>query len=197
MVKKTARGKIFAEDEIRGEVLQLIRDAVAGGSPFTFRALGSSMFPLIPGGAEVTVEKFDAVPPPVGTVCVAIRKERLYCHRLVKVMPEAGGRRAYVLKGDNHRLPDEPFAEEDLVGKVTRLRLGPIDVSSDFLPLRLAGRLWMAFPGPAILAASVGWKLALPARAALRALLGPSSRSPHGDEDDGDELPPAWKSGDL
>jgi hypothetical protein len=168
MAKNTSRGKLLSEEE----VLPLIRDAVALGSAFTFRALGSSMFPIIPGGTEVTVEKFDVMPPPVGTICVAIRKDKIYCHRLVEVRAAAGGRLDYILKGDNHRLPDEPFAGKDLVGKVTRLRLGPIDVSSDFLPLRLAGRLWTAFPGPAILAASLGWKIARPARAAAKMLLG-------------------------
>jgi len=173
-----------AQGEIRDEYLALIRDAVSRGTPFTFKAHGSSMFPLVPGGTEVTVERIDAMPPPAGSILVALRGGRLFCHRLVEARRGPGGRLRFVLKGDNHRRCDEPFDEEDIVGEVSRVRIGPLSLSSRQLLYRAAGMLWMRFPGPAITGTRVAWKLSWPARKAARSLLRLLNLARHGHEDD-------------
>lgn len=180
---KKVKTFVLFQDEIRDEYLELIRDAVSRGTPFTFKAHGSSMFPLIPGGTEVTVERFGNFPPAVGTICVGIKNGRLFCHRLVEVKTGGGGRRCYILRGDNHRAHDEPFNKEELVGEVTALRCGPVSLSSSFPPFKLAGKLWMHFPGPAIFTTRLVWKITRPARFVSKKLLGLLDLTGHGDKD--------------
>jgi hypothetical protein len=184
MVKKVVHRDLPGQEEIRGEVLELIRDAVSRGTSFTFKAHGSSMFPLIPGGTEVTVERIGEMPPAAGAIIVALRGGRLFCHRLVETRREPGGRLRFILKGDNHRQCDEPFGEDDIVGEVSRVRIGPLDLSSRQPLYRAAGTLWMRHPGPAILGMRIAWKLSWPARRALRSLLDLLDLARHGNEDD-------------
>jgi hypothetical protein len=174
---------VLADGEIRLEVLELIQDAIARGTPFTFRALGGSMFPIIPGGTEVTVERIDRLPPPLGTICVALRGGRLFCHRLVDIRETPGGPRLYILRGDSHRFNDEPFVEGDIVGRVTALRYGPVRLGTDTAVLAAAGKLWMRFPAHAIAATRLGWMAAWPARKAARALRRLLDLAGHGHED--------------
>jgi hypothetical protein len=168
--------------EIRGEYIDLIRDAVSRGSPFSFKARGSSMLPLIPDGTEVTVERIDSMPPPGGSILVGVKRGRLFCHRLVGVEHGIRGERLYALKGDNHRRPDEPFPERDLVGKVTALRYGRLRIRADGAALKTAGLLWMSFPAPAIFATRLVLKLTRPARRVLERLVLFLHLSRHGNE---------------
>ena len=172
------------QEEIRGEVLELIRDAVSRGTPFTFKAHGSSMFPLIPGGTEVTVQRLEKRPPPAGSIIVALRGGRLFCHRLVETKREPGGGLRFILKGDNHRLCDEPFEEGDIVGEVSQIRIGPLSLDSCQPLYRAVGMVWMRWPGPAIWGTRIAWKLSWPARRAVRGLLDLLHLARHGHEDD-------------
>ena len=95
---------------------------------------------------------------------------RLQCHRLIDVRERPGGRRQYILKGDNRCFPDEPYVEEDLIGKVTAIRHGFLEVKSDALLLRLAARVWMRCPRPAMFATSAAIRLTRPARHLLKFL---------------------------
>lgn len=184
MLKKGMHIVLPVQGEIRGEYLELIRDAVSRGTPFTFKAHGSSMFPLIPGGTEVTVERIEIMPPPAGSILVALRGGRLFCHRLVEARRGPGGGLRLILKGDNHRQCDEPFDEKDIVGEVSRVRIGPLSLSSRQRLYRTAGMLWMRFPGPAITGTRIAWKLSWPARKVARSLLDLLDLARHGDEDD-------------
>jgi len=167
-------------------IVELAREALARGIPFRFRALGGSMFPFIPGGTEVTVERFDRFPPPPGTVCVAARGGRLVCHRLVGAAGGGAGGVRFVLRGDGRPVPDEPpYEGRELIGRVTAMRVGPWELRADALPLRAAALLMTRAPGPARRAVVAAARAARPAAGPLLRLLGGVLRlAGHRDEDD-------------
>ncbi|MFH1435187.1 MAG: S24/S26 family peptidase [Pseudomonadota bacterium] len=170
MRKKSETRTIVLEDGISDEYVELLRDAVASGKSMDFTARGTSMLPFIAAGAKLTVERFSGMPPPVGTICVGAKNGRLQCHRLIAVRERPGGRRQYILRGDNRRFPDEPYVEEDLVGRVTAVRHGLLEVKSEALVLRMAAQVWMRCPRPAMLATAAALRLTRPARRLLRFL---------------------------
>ncbi len=170
MRKKNNNQTVVLEDGISGAYVELLRDAVEKGKSMDFTARGTSMLPFIVGGAKLTVERFSDMPPPMGTICVGAKNGRLQCHRLIEVRHQPTGRRHYILKGDNRRFPDEPFVEEDLIGKVTAIRHGLLEVKSDAFLLRMAAQVWMRCPRPAMFATSTAAALTRPARRLLRFL---------------------------
>jgi hypothetical protein len=135
-------------DDVQDAQIEMMREILARGDTFTFRAFGSSMFPMIPPGTEVTVRPLRTVPPPLGTVLVAERDGTLVCHRLVRLGRE-DRRWIYHLRGDNHLTEDPPFDQERILGEVESIRFGKLGLSADFMPLKLTGGLWAMFPKPA------------------------------------------------
>jgi hypothetical protein len=153
--------------ELQDAQIDLMREILARGGTFTFRAFGHSMFPMILPGTEVTVRPLRTVPPPLGTVLVVERDGSLVCHRLVRVRREsreAGHDWVYHLRGDNHEVDDPPFEESQVLGEVESLRFGKFGISADFVPYRVTGNMWALFPRPARLAMGLVRRLSAPGR---------------------------------
>ena len=66
-------------------LLDLLRDVLAKGVPFRFRAKGGSMFPLILDGDVLVIMPLRAKTPPLGAVVAFVRPgvNKLVVHRLV------------------------------------------------------------------------------------------------------------------
>lgn len=99
--------------------LELLLEAVARGTPQRMRALGSSMWPTIPGGTELELHPVDpkAPPNPGAVVAVHARDGRFLIHRVCGLRRDG----ALLVKGDNCPSPDGWFFPGEVVAVVRRM----------------------------------------------------------------------------
>ena len=143
----------------RAALLELMREVLARGIPFRFRARGWSMTPFIRDGDVVRVAPLRRSAPALGEVVAFIHPDagEVIVHRVI-------GRRgaSCLIQGDNAPSGADGFVPgENILGRVTRveregrviwLGLGPerylialLSRSGLLLPLRLRlGLLWRA-----------------------------------------------------
>jgi len=109
--------------QLPNEVLVgLMGDVLARGCKFKFQAKGASMAPFIRDRDNITVNPLTQVTPSMGRVvaCTCSESQKLIVHRIVEVENTS-----YLLKGDNSLAqPDGWFAEEKIIGVVTRVERG-------------------------------------------------------------------------
>ena len=102
-------------------VSDLIREEMAQGTPFRFRVISGSMAPLIAAGDEIEVERAGADRLRRGDIVLYTTGGVFYTHRLL-----ARRRREdatlLVTKGDASLNPDQPWGEEQFLGKVVAIR---------------------------------------------------------------------------
>ena len=99
-----------------------MRETLAHGNTFRFRAPGRSMEPFIRSGDTVSIAPFSPSQPQLGDVLAFLHPldDRLLVHRLIK---KDGGK--YLVKGDNLLDHNDGWASADrLLGKVTRVDRG-------------------------------------------------------------------------
>ncbi|HID87110.1 MAG TPA: signal peptidase I [Anaerolineae bacterium] len=147
----------------------LIRERMAKGTTFRFRVISNSMAPMIRAGDRVTVSRVGVEDLRRGDIVLYVVGETFHTHRLLSVRREDGAM-FLVTKGDNALSPDQPWREEQLLGKVVAIGRGERWVDLESRPWRAANRL---------LGALAQWEVALlrAGRALKRALLG-ERRSP-------------------
>ncbi len=101
------------------EILALMREVLAKGAAFRFRAKGTSMSPFIRHGDWITVLPLDREPLAIGKVAAFIHPEdgRLIVHRLIEKNSEV-----FSFRGDNSISVTEKFVNAaDVLGCVTRV----------------------------------------------------------------------------
>ena len=100
-------------------LLDLMRDVLARGVPFRFRARGWSMAPFIKDGDVITVSPFQGRRPGLGEVVAFVRpgENKLVVHRIVR-QDETN----LYIQGDNSPdHVDEVIPGENLLGRVRRI----------------------------------------------------------------------------
>ena len=110
------------ELRLSGDVLtDLMREVLAKGRPFRFRARGSSMSPFIKDGDVVTVTPFSGSAPRTGDVVAFVHpgSGKAAVHRIIKGKPGH-----YFLKGDNAPKPDGDLTPDRILGLVTWIERG-------------------------------------------------------------------------
>lgn len=95
---------------------------------------GESMQPLIRGGDRLLV-LHDLARIRQGSIVVFEREGRLVAHRVLQTMP---GR--LLTQGDNARTPDQPVAENCVVGHVLAMQRGARRIELDTAAWRWVGR---------------------------------------------------------
>jgi len=143
-------------------LLGLMREILALGKHFRFRALGWSMAPFICDGDVICVSPLAAAGPGIGDVVafIAPETERLVVHRVV-----ARRGAAYLIQGDNVRgVTDGTVLAGNILGRVTRITRNGREVRRGLGPER---RLIAVF-------SRAGWLS--PVRSRLAALLRPLAR---------------------
>ena len=102
------------------ERIELIVDGLLRSGSLRLRLRGLSMLPSLWPGDEVEFAACDAAELQRGEVVLAVRDERIFVHRVVKV-----GESAYVItRGDAMPGPDAAFPPQAVVGKAIRVLRG-------------------------------------------------------------------------
>jgi len=104
-------------------VSDLIREEMAQGTPFRFRVISGSMAPLIAAGDEIVVEQAGADRLRRGDIVLYTVGGTFHTHRLL-ARRRHGGAILLVTKGDAALNPDQPWREEQLLGKVVAIKRG-------------------------------------------------------------------------
>jgi len=104
-------------------VSDLIREEMAQGTTFHFRVISGSMAPLIGTGDEVVVERASADGLRRGDIVLYTVDGAFHTHRLL-ARRRHGNATLLVTKGDASLNPDQPWQEEQLLGKVVAVRRG-------------------------------------------------------------------------
>ena len=88
-----------------------------------FKALGTSMLPSIWPGDTLIVQREDATGLVAGDVAVYLRFNRLFAHRVVRLVNEPVV--SLVTRGDAMESDDPPVLAHEIVGRVARIVPGP------------------------------------------------------------------------
>jgi signal peptidase I len=102
-------------------VSDLIREEMAQGTALRFRVISGSMAPLIVAGDEVVVEWASADGLRRGDIVLYTVGGAFHTHRLL-ARRRRGGATLLVTKGDTALNPDQPWREEQLLGRVVAIR---------------------------------------------------------------------------
>ncbi|HYA49264.1 MAG TPA: S24/S26 family peptidase [Burkholderiales bacterium] len=97
---------------------EIMREVLAKGRPFRFRARGLSMSPFIKDGDVVTVSPLEDAAPRTGDVLAFLHPTtgKVVVHRIVRQSPGS-----YDLKGDNAAESDGSLPAGRVLGIVTRV----------------------------------------------------------------------------
>ena len=141
-----------------GLVRELFLEALAGGQRIQVQAYGGSMWPTLRDGQRLWVERLPPSGPVRGDLLVFDRDGSWVCHRLIDTRPRGtwSAVRQCILRGDSHRVCDEPVSVAQVVGRVAGVG------AERRAPSRLARRLYMRWPTTSRLAAGVvgrAWRL--------------------------------------
>jgi len=117
-------------------VSELIREEMGQGTTFRFRVISGSMAPLIAAGDEVVVQWASADRLRRGDVVLYTVNGTFHTHRLL-ARRRRGNATLLVTKGDAALHPDQPWGEEQLVGKV-------VAIKREDRTIDLEGRKWRA-----------------------------------------------------
>jgi signal peptidase I len=117
-------------------VNDLIREEMAKGTTFCFRIISESMAPLIEAGDQVVVERASADRLRRGDIVLYTVDGTLHTHRLLTRRRHRNAT-LLVTKGDASLDPDQPWGEEQLLGKVVAVR-------REDRTIDLEGRKWRA-----------------------------------------------------
>ena len=131
-----AKARLFAQAMSRSEP----------GATRTFRARGSSMYPLIRDGDTIELSKSDPARARLGDILVTDHETQVLCHRLIRKQ-RRGNTWWYITQGDTLLFEDAPIPADRVLGLVRSLRTP----SSTFHDLdspsgRAAKRLFLMFP---------------------------------------------------
>ena len=119
----------LSEPALRG----LLKEVLAKGVPFRFKAKGFSMRPFIEDGDVITVVPFSASEARAGDVVAFIdpRADKLAVHRIV-----AKSDRGILMRGDNLPEEDGTVPMDNLLGLVAKVERQGHEVSLGFGPER-------------------------------------------------------------
>jgi signal peptidase I len=109
--------------------ISVIRKALSKFGYFKFIVKGTSMFPFLLEGDEVTIVKIDPSEFEIGDIAMYVRNNLMIVHRIVNVYRCSDGRRFFILMGDNLRYADRPVFENEICGKVIRVKRGDFEFS--------------------------------------------------------------------
>ena len=121
-------------------VSDLIREEMAQGTPFCFRVISGSMAPLIAAGDEIVVEQAGADRLRRGDIVLYTVGGTFHTHRLL-ARRRHGGATLLVTKGDAALNPDQPWREEQLLGKVVAIKKGDQTINLEGGKWRAMNRL--------------------------------------------------------
>lgn len=99
----------------------LIREEIAQGTTFRFRVISGSMAPLIAVGDEIVVERASVDVLRRGDIVLYTVDGAFHTHRLL-ARRRRGDATLLVTKGDASLNPDQPWSEEQLLGKAVAIK---------------------------------------------------------------------------
>lgn len=116
------------------DLLGLLKDVLSKGSPFRFRARGSSMSPFIKDGDVVTVSPLHNSNPTIGDVVAFVSpgSDGLLIHRIVS---KSGDH--FLIMGDNIPKMGDRVPKNKLLGRILRVERNDRDVSFGLGPERV------------------------------------------------------------
>lgn len=97
---------------------EMLREVLAKGVPFRFKARGFSMSPFIKDGDVLTVSPLTKTPPALGSVVAYLdpHARQLVVHRIIG---KKGG--CYRIQGDTALIADRPVPQANILGTVQRV----------------------------------------------------------------------------
>lgn len=98
---------------------KLMKESLKHGK-LCFKALGSSMLPLIRSGDLVTIVPFNLDELSIGDIVFFEKEGNFYLHRFLK----RNNKNEIITKGDNLPNFDAPVNSENILGKLTSIKRG-------------------------------------------------------------------------
>lgn len=109
---------------------QLLRDWLAAGESAWLPLHGQSMAPFLPSGSKILVSRTVVGQIGCGDLLVYEEEGRLVCHRVLRRRVR-GSRHAFLAKGDGWGTMESWVAEEQVLGRVPRVKRDGGEVSLD------------------------------------------------------------------
>ena len=103
--------------------LELVEEVLKRRSKFRFRALGSSMSPIIRSGDLVTIVQFEASDLALGDVILFRNNGKFFLHRIIKKY-FINNSTKFITKGDFLTTSDPCIESEQILGKLITLERG-------------------------------------------------------------------------
>lgn len=110
----------IADDRLNEALVALVRQGLRERGRLRMRLQGDSMWPTIPPGTLVEVERISAADIRLGDLVVWQQDGRLVAHRIVQRVRDDSGAHL-VTKGDNASSRDHLISPEMILGRVCRL----------------------------------------------------------------------------
>ena len=108
-------------EKMEAAKLELAADVLRSGCRVRIRVSGTSMLPSIWPGDVLTVCGCEPSKIVVGNIVCFARSGRFVIHR-INTISSANGKTLWLTRGDCMSRADEPFTEEQLLGKVVAIR---------------------------------------------------------------------------
>ncbi len=118
---------------------ELLADALRSGGVATLRVFGGSMWPWLRSGDVLSVRRKDPAHIHPGEIVLFLREGRLYAHRVIRRISHSG-RAVLITKGDALPRADAPLADDELLGRVFRVRRAEREFALDSTQRRALGR---------------------------------------------------------
>ncbi|HVO61379.1 MAG TPA: signal peptidase I [Terriglobales bacterium] len=117
----TAAAPMGTHEKMEAAKLELVADVLRSGCPVRIRVSGTSMLPSIWPGDVLAVCGCQPSKIVLGDIVCFARSARFVVHRVIKIS-SMDRRTVWLTQGDSMARADEPFTEEQLLGKVVAIR---------------------------------------------------------------------------
>ena len=105
---------------IAAQEFELAEEALKKSNKLRFRALGSSMFPIIRSGDLVTIKPFETTNLVLGDIILFKNNDKFFLHRIIKKI-NSNNSLIFITKGDFLSSSDPYIDSEQVLGKLITL----------------------------------------------------------------------------
>lgn len=125
------------QEQIHNELLEMAESLLDDNHSLMINMKGFSMFPTLRPGDVGKVEKCLAEEVKAGDILVFKSNGKLIAHRLIRKKSDKG-REVFITQGDNNSFFDQPFVNEELIGKITSFERSGKTISVDSFSIKLS-----------------------------------------------------------